>query len=581
MLSDSIERKFIESFRIDDWEIESDTGWIDITHLHKTVEYEVFRLELENGLILECADNHVVFDTNFNQIFVKDLTSCDSIITDTGLIKVKSVISLGYEENMFDLTVDSPNHRYYTNGILSHNTTVSAAYILWFSITNTDKTSAILGNKAALAREILDRIKLMYEYLPEWLKPGIEEWNKGRIKFDNKCRIITGATSASAARGTSISLLYLDELSFVSRNIVEEFWTSTYPTISSGKESKVIISTTPNGYDFFYKLWTESEQGINEFRRLKFDYHDHPDRDEKWVQTQIKNLGIEKFNQEFGAEFLGATATLISASCLGKLKSIQSTELIPSKLYQYFSPVKDHSYVMLVDTSRGKGLDYSAFIIIDITVFPYQVACVFRDNTVSTLVYPEIINRLAVQYNSAFVLIETNDLGQQVADTLLYDLEYENVYMSSHEEIKEGSGSKYRPGCRTTKKTKSVGCDMLKDLIENNKLLVNDLGIITELSSFVRVGTSYRADEGKHDDLVMCLVMFAYLTTQSVFRNLFDFNLRKQFFQEQLQDLEDQMLPLGFVSRGDDEWSNPTVSTINGIAYQENTSEWLSFLQEL
>ena len=577
MLSDSIERKFIESFQIDDWEIESDTGWVDITHLHKTVEYTVFRVELENGLILECADDHIVFDADYNQVFVKDLTSSDSIITDSGPIQVKSVTSLDYAENMFDLTVDSANHRYYTNSILSHNTTVSAAYILWFSITHTDKTSVILGNKASLAREILDRIKLMYEYLPIWLKPGIEEWNKGRVKFDNKSQIITGATSASAGRGLSIALLYLDELSFVQRGIVEEFWTSTYPTVSSGKESKIIISTTPNGYDFFYKLWTESEQGINEFRRIKFDYHDHPDRDEKWQQTQIKNLGIDKFNQEFGAEFLGASATLISGSKLNTLKPIQSTELIPSKLYQYFSPIKDHSYVMLVDTSRGKGLDYSAFVIVDISEFPYQVVCVFRDNTVSTLVYPEIINRLAIQYNEAFVLIETNDLGQQVADTLRYDLEYENVYMSIQEEIREGGNPKYSPGCRTTKKTKSIGCNMLKDLIENNKLLVNDIEIITELSSFIRVGASYRADDGKHDDLVMCLVMFAYLTTQSVFKNLFDFNLRQQFFAEQLQDLDDQMLPLGFVSRGDDDWLNPTTSTTNGIAYQENKDQWFNF----
>lgn len=577
MLSDSIERKFIESFQIDDWEIESDTGWVDITHLHKTVEYTVFRLELENGLILECADDHIVFDADYNQIFVKDLTQSDSIITDSGPIQVKSVTSLDYAENMFDLTVDSANHRYYTNSILSHNTTVSAAYILWFSITHTDKTSVILGNKASLAREILDRIKLMYEYLPIWLKPGIEEWNKGRVKFDNKSQIITGATSASAGRGLSIALLYLDELSFVQRGIVEEFWTSTYPTVSSGKESKIIISTTPNGYDFFYKLWTESEQGINEFRRIKFDYHDHPDRDEKWQQTQIKNLGIDKFNQEFGAEFLGASATLISGSKLNKLKPIQSTELIPNKLYQYFSPIKDHSYVMLVDTSRGKGLDYSAFVIVDISEFPYQVVCVFRDNTISTLVYPEIINRLAIQYNEAFVLIETNDLGQQVADTLRYDLEYENVYMSTQEEIREGGNPKYSPGCRTTKKTKSIGCNMLKDLIENSKLLVNDIEIITELSSFIRVGASYRADDGKHDDLVMCLVMFAYLTTQSVFKNLFDFNLRQQFFAEQLQDLDDQMLPLGFVSRGDDDWLNPTTSTTNGIAYQENKDQWFNF----
>lgn len=442
-------------------------------------------------------------------------------------------------------------------------TVTSAAYILWFTITNAEKTSVILGNKASLAREILDRIKLMYEYLPSWMKPGIVEWNKGRVKFENRSQIITGATSASAGRGLSISLLYLDELSFVQRNIVEEFWTSTYPTVSSGNESRILISTTPNGYDFFYKLWKESEEGINEFRRIKFDWSAHPDRDEKWRVTQVKNLGQEKFDQEFGAEFLGASDTLIKASILYKLPRAIPKQLIQSSnsLLQYEAPIKDHFYVMCVDTSRGKGLDYSTFQIIDITQLPYKLVCTYRDNNISTLVFPEVIYRLGELYNDAFVLIETNDLGQQVADILFYDLEYENVYMSSSEDIKEGGGRGASPGLRTTKKTKAVGCDMLKSLIENDQLIVNDAETISEFTTFIRVGTSYKAEEGKHDDLVMPLVMFAYLTTQPVFKDLFDFSLRERFFAAQLQEIEDQMLPIGYVDRGIDSVPEPAYSS--------------------
>jgi Terminase RNaseH-like domain/Terminase large subunit, T4likevirus-type, N-terminal len=433
-------------------------------------------------------------------------------------------------------------------------TVTSAAYILWFTLFNSDKTSVILGNKASLAREILDRIKLMYEYLPKWMKPGIVEWNKGRIKLENNSQIITGATSASAGRGLSIALLYLDELSFVNRSIVEEFWTSTYPTISSGNESKVLISTTPNGYDFFYKLWKESEEGINEFRRIKFDWKSHPERDEKWMTTQVKNIGEEKFKQEFEAEFLGASATLIKSSVLYSLKKQIPKYPVPSNhsIKQYAEPAKEHLYVVTVDTSRGKGLDYSAFTVIDITSAPYSVVCTYRDANIQPMVYPEIIMKIAQMYHNAFVLIEINDLGQQVADILFYDLEYENVYMSVKDDIKEGGASgKRAPGMRTTKKTKSVGCAMLRDLVENNKIEINDEDTLSELSSFVRVGASYRAEDTKHDDLVMCLVMFGYLTTQPVFKDLFDYSLREKLFAEQLAEIDDQMLPLGFFDRGD------------------------------
>lgn len=458
-------------------------------------------------------------------------------------------------------------------------TTTAAAYILWFTITNKEKTSVILGNKASLAREILDRAKLMYEYLPSWMKPGILEWNKGRIKFDNKSQIVTGATSASAARGYSIALLYLDELSFVHQNIVNEFWTSTYPTISSGNESRVIISTTPNGYDFFYKLWKESEAGISEFRRLKFDWRDHPERDEKWHDTQLRNLGEEKFSQEFGAEFLGASNTLISSKHLYKLSPIVPlTRLLPESetLLQYYPPHSQHSYIMTVDVSRGADLDYSTFTVLDVSVMPYEVVCVYRDNTVNPQVYPEVISRIATLYNQAFVLIEINDLGQQVADILYYDLEYENVYMSVKDDVREGGDSKSKPGMRTTKSSKAKGCSALKALIEDNHLNVNDIEIINELGNFVRVGASYKADSGKHDDLVMCLVMFGYLTTQPVFKELFDFSLREKFFERQIKEVDDQMLPVGYMDRGD-----APISSGNSwltADFQENTEDfWQAF----
>ena len=230
--------------------------------------------------------------------------------------------------------------------------------------------------------------------------------------------------------------------------------------------------------------------------------------------------------------------------------------------------------MMCVDTSRGKGLDYSTFQIIDITQLPYKLVCTYRDNNISTLVFPEVIYRMGELYNDAFVLIETNDLGQQVADILFYDLEYENVYMSSSEDIKEGGGRGSAPGLRTTKKTKAVGCDMLKSLIENDQLIVNDAETISEFTTFIRVGTSYKAEEGKHDDLVMPLVMFAYLTTQPVFKDLFDFSLRERFFAAQLQEIEDQMLPIGYVDRGIDSVPEPAYSGRGWVEGQDDTFQF-------
>jgi hypothetical protein len=249
-------------------------------------------------------------------------------------------------------------------------------------------------------------------------------------------------------------------------------------------------------------------------------------------------------------DWLGSSNSLLSGDTLRSLSRGIPKSLLPDNtLLQYQEPIKEHSYILLADTARGKGLDYSTFHIIDISVMPYKIVCTYRNNQISTLVFPEVIFRIGSMYNNAFVLIETNDLGQQVADILFYDLEYENVYMSVKDDIKEGgSGRSSSPGLYTSKRTKAIGCDMLKSLVEGDKLEINDAETIGEFTTFIRVGNTYKAEEGKHDDLIMPLVMFGYLTTQPVFKDLFDFSLREKFFAKQLQELEDQMMPLGWVS---------------------------------
>lgn len=458
----------------------------------------------------------------------------------------------------------------------SGKSTTVAGFIAWYCMFNPNKNSMILANKMATAKEIFSRVQFIVESCPKWLQQGVKEWNKTSFTLENGSKVSCAATSASAVRGQSVNFLLLDEFAFLRPNLADEFVASVFPTLSSSEQSKLVIVSTPNGMNHYYKLWIEAENKLNGFVTCQTHWSDHPKRTQKWADEQKAILGELKFNQEILTEFLGSSNTLISGRKLAALPRAVGNSLIPNtdSLIQYRKPVDKHSYVMCVDTSRGRMLDYSAFTMIDITTFPYSVVCRFRDNKISTLVYPEVLLKMAILYNDAFVLIESNDLGQQVADILFHDLEYENVYMSRSDSISEGGGSGTTPGLRTTKKSKSVGCDMLRDLIENDKLEVNDSDTIDELTTFTRQGNTYKADEGKHDDLVMTLVLFAYLTTQPVFKDLFDFSLRDKLFAAQIAEIEDQMLPIGFLDRGD---VIETTPSYNGRGWVETSDDTFQF----
>jgi hypothetical protein len=559
-LSDTITRKFIDQADASDWEVLTDTGYHSITSSNKTIEYEVFELILSNGYVLKCADDHIVFKNDIEEVFVKDLSNGDMILTDNGPVSVVSVTNLGYSENMYDLSVDSEDHRFYTNGILSHNTTCVAAYLCWYINFSDNTTSAILANKASAAREIMSRLQQMYENLPKWLQKGVSEWNKGSVTLGNEknaSKAFTAATSSSGIRGKTCNLVYVDEAAIIPNTVAEEFFTATYPTISSGTSSKIILTSTPLGLNHFWKFWSEAMSGVNGFTPVRVDYWEHPDHDDAWAEQQRELLGELKFQQEIGMSFLGSSSTLISGAKLAALPYKKGENLFTS-YFEYETPKRDDkgkplgNYVITVDTSRGSELDNSAFVVFDISEMPYKVVARYANNSISTLMYPEVIYKVAKRFNNAFVLIETNDLGQQVADILFYDLEYENVYMSLKDKLKEGGGEKKTPGIRTTKRTKAIGCDQLKTLVESDHLVLNDSEIINELTTFIRVGSSYKADENKKDDLAMCLVMFAYLTQEAVFKELFDYSLRQTFIRRQIDEFDEQITPIGFVDRGGD-----------------------------
>jgi hypothetical protein len=426
-------------------------------------------------------------------------------------------------------------------------TTMVVGYILWYILFNEDKFVAILANKAPTAREILNRIKIAYEALPLWLQQGVRTWNKGDIELENNCRVMATSTASSAIRGYSISLLYLDEFAFVPSNIADEFFTSVYPTISSGTQSKILISSTPNGMNHYYRMWTEAVEGQNGFKHIEANWRQVPGRNQAWADDQRRILGEEKFLQEMECEFMGSAGTLLSAAALKSLAFVKPLHTSENGIKIYNQPLEGHNYIIVADTSRGKGLDYSACVVIDCAI-PYRVVATYKDNNISPLVYPSILKKMGDYYNQAYALVEINDNGQQVVDSLFEDYEYENILstvdIKSKIALTWGYGNKSNRGIRTTKSVKRLGCSIVKNLIEQQKLIIEDFDIIAELSTFIAKGTSFEADDGSHDDLVMCLVLFSWATNQSFFADLTNTNLKERLYQEQMRQIEEDALPM-------------------------------------
>ena len=434
--------------------------------------------------------------------------------------------------------------------------TTVVSYLLHYVLFTQDVNVAILANKQATARELLHRLKLAFEYLPLWMQQGIVEWNKGSIVLENGSKIIASSTSASAVRGGSFNMIFLDEFAFVPQGVAEEFFSSVYPTITSGKSTKVLIVSTPKGLNMFYKFWSDAENGRNEYVPIEVHWSQVPGRDDKWKEQTIANTSEEQFRGEFECEFIGSAATLISSS---KLKTLTYENPIMQNdegLCVFEKPKPDRKYVATVDTSRGQGKDYSAVVVFDVTEMPYKVVATYRNNEISPMLYPTVVHSLVMQYNQAYCLIEINDIGGQVADILHAEHEYPNIVtvltMGRKGQMASwgGFGKNAAMGLRQTTVTKRVGCSTLKSIIEEDKMFINDDRIRQELFAFVARKQSYEAEDGHNDDLVMCMVMFAWLTTQGMFREFIEGSFRDQLYEEKIQKLEEEMTPFGYLNDG-------------------------------
>ena len=496
---------------------------------------------------IKCKDDPVYFAKNYIQI-----VSLDSGLVPFEPYDFQEKLIKRFHEHRFNICM-MPRQ--------TGKSTTSVAYLLHYVVFNDSVNVGILANKAATARELLGRLQLAYENLPKWMQQGVLAWNRGSLELENGSKILAASTSASAVRGMSFNILFLDEFAFVPNHIADSFFASVYPTITSGKSTKVIMVSTPHGMNHFYRMWHDAERKQNEYVPTSVHWSEVPGRDEKWREQTIANTSEQQFKVEFECEFLGSVDTLINPAKLRALvydKPLQSS----NGLDVYEEPKKDHEYMCTVDVARGMDNDYSAFVVVDITSYPHQVVAKYRNNSIKPMLFPSIIHDTIRGYNNAWVLCEVNDIGDQVASILNYDLEYPNLLQCSMrgragQIVGQGfSGKKTQLGVKMSKAVKALGCSNLKTMIETDKVIFKDYDIISELTTFIQKRTSFEAEEGCNDDLAMCLVIYAWMVDQDYFKELTDQDVRKRLYEDQKDQIEQDMAPFGFISDGldDDEF---------------------------
>jgi len=491
---------------------------------------------------LKCENDPVYFTENYIKI-----VSLDEGLVPFEMWDFQEDMIRKFHENRFNIA-KLPRQ--------TGKSTTVVSYLLHYSLFNANVNIGILANKLSTSRELLGRLQLAYENLPKWMQQGIISWNKGSLELENGSKIMAASTSSSAVRGMSFNIIFLDEFAFVPTHIAEQFFSSVYPTISSGKSTKVIIISTPNGMNMFYKLWHDAERGKNEYVTTEVHWSQVPGRDAKWKEQTIANTSQRQFIQEFECEFLGSVDTLIAASKLRTMVYEDPLKDNGKGLVVYEEPQKEHDYIVTVDVARGVGNDYSAFLIFDITKFPYKLVARYKNNEIKPILFPNIIVELARSYNKAYILTEVNDIGDQVAGMIHFDLEYDHVLMCAMrgragQIVGTGfSGKKTQLGVKMSKTVKKVGCLNLKTFIEDDKLVIPDYATIAELTTFIQKNNSFEAEEGCHDDLAMCLVIFCWLAVQDYFKEMTDNDVRQRIYEEQKNQIEQDMSPFGFISDG-------------------------------
>ena len=432
------------------------------------------------------------------------------------------------------------------------------SFILWSILFKDNYRIGMFANKFDTSKKILKEIKYSYEQLPMWIQQGVITWNKHSIELENGSSITSSSTSGDAGRSRTYNLVFLDEFAFVPDHVATDFFTAVYPTISSGKNTKVIIISTPNGLNFFYRMWVEAQEGRSNYKLFEANWRAVPSRDEAWAEETVANVGEKAFQQEYECDFLGSSNTLISTTKIKELVWKRPLRRHQGGLVIYEDPKPRNQYVVTVDVSRGIGKDYSAFTVINVTDFPYKVSAKYQNNEISPMLFPNAIYETASHFNQAMVLVEVNDIGEQVGAILFNDLEYEDLIMTEHggrngQRVSSGFGKNVYYGLRMTGNVKKIGMANLKTMVESDKILIHDVDIISEMSTFVQKRNSYEAEDGYHDDLMMCLIIFGWLSNQEYFKELTNMDIRRKLEKEREEEMMESVLPPGFVVRGDED----------------------------
>jgi len=502
--------KFIGQEYLNDVYVKSDIGFVKVKSILKTKKYKQYTTEFKKGSYttkITTADKHKFISFIDTEIFANNLSRSTIIKGQYGNVCMSNQTINEEEVNMFDLEL-STHHKYYTNEILSHNTTIASIYILWYMLFNKNKSIAMLGNKEETSREIMDRLREAYEMLPLWMQPGVVIWNKKSIKLSNKSKAFTAATTASGIRGKAINFLLLDEFAFVNNDIAEPFMASVFPVISSGKTGRICVVSTPSGTNHFYDIWRKAISGKSSFKPVRVHWYEVPGRDEFWKEMMITDIGQMRFNQEYGGEFLGSTATLISGSFLEEQINRNCDDdaarvLKNGKFKVWADPIPYHRYVVGVDTADGIGKDYSVIQVLDISdLRMIQQVAIYCSNDTKPIEFSQLIKEISVKYNNAPTMIENNNRGGgRVTYWLWYELDFENMV----------NVQKKEKGITASTKTKSMACINMQTIFEARRIVIKDKSTVNELLEFEDRGDGYySAKRGRHDDRVMALLWALY-----------------------------------------------------------------------
>jgi hypothetical protein len=549
--------KYIKNIKVGDYVYGAENNRVRV--INKSQIYrdrKLFELFFESGEKIKCDADHLwLIDNSFidtKTMYINFTSPLDNISYKDEIIQNNRIIDIQIipSEPTICIETDAPDGLFLVGNdkILTSNsgkTTCVAAALVWLFLFNQFYEIIVLAHKEKQAKEILKRIKLYYELLPYWMQHGVTSWNATSVELETGSTIFAAASSPDSIRGASPNVIFQDEYAILNNDLAEELFTSSYPAISAGVNSKFIICSTPKGVGGkYYKIWKEAEKGTNGFVPFAINYWDVPGRDEEWAKNEVARIGQAKFDQEFGAEFSSSSNTLIDGRKIEAIQWVEPVMMDEHELLHIFKqPVPGTQYVITVDVSEGVGGDYSTFSVIDVSKLPYEIVCTYANDMITTLMFPNVIFDIATFYNKAFIVVEANTIGTEVANILHYDLEYENMLStdikSKRGEIDETPRSYV--GIKQTKRTKHLGCSNLKLLVENDQLNINCYRVVYELARFIKKGNTFKAEDGEHDDLAMNLVLFSYLTTLNSFKELTNGDIRHTLNQRKMNEQLDHM----------------------------------------